>query len=75
MAQETAVTPGTSEQRGSLATYLKHNIRDYGLLISLIAIMVFFQFMTGGTLSDPLAGTLVNTTNAVPSSGVAARTR
>ena len=24
---------------------------------------------------DPLAGTLVNTTNAVPSSGVAARTR
>lgn len=34
--------------------FLKHNLRDYGMLISLIAIMVFFQVMTNGTLFQPL---------------------
>jgi putative multiple sugar transport system permease protein len=33
---------------------LKSNIRDYGMLISLIAIMAFFQVMTDGTLMRPL---------------------
>jgi putative multiple sugar transport system permease protein len=68
MAQDTVVSPSTSEQRSSLAAYLRHNIRDYGLLISLIAIMVFFQFMTGATLLHPLDGTLfkaLNLTNIV----------
>ena len=36
------------------AGFLKTNLREYGLLISLIAIMVFFQVMTDGTLFQPL---------------------
>ena len=36
------------------------NFREYGMLISLVAIMVFFQFMTHGTLLQPL-----NLTNLV----------
>ncbi len=42
----------------SLGAYFKHHMREYGLLIALIAIMVFFQFMTDGTLLKP-----VNITN------------
>lgn len=37
-----------------MAGLLKNNLRDYGLLISLVAIMVFFQVMTDGTLFQPL---------------------
>jgi putative multiple sugar transport system permease protein len=59
MAQDT-VAPTTANQRVSIGTFLKHNIRDYGLLLSLIVIMVFFQFMTNGTLFKPL-----NLTNLV----------
>ena len=33
---------------------LKNNLREYGMLISLVAIMVFFQVMTNGTLFQPL---------------------
>lgn len=40
--------------------YLKHNFREYGMLITLVAIMVFFQYMTEGTLMQPL-----NLTNLV----------
>ncbi len=36
------------------AGFLKTNLREYGLLISLVAIMVFFQMMTNGTLFQPL---------------------
>ena len=36
------------------AAFLKNNLREYGLLISLVAIMVFFQVMTNGTLFQPL---------------------
>ena len=39
---------------------LKANLRDYGLVLALIAIMVFFQFTTDGTLFKP-----VNLTNLV----------
>jgi putative multiple sugar transport system permease protein len=42
------------------AGFLKNNIRDYGMMLSLIAIMGFFQFMTDGTLLQPL-----NLTNLV----------
>jgi putative multiple sugar transport system permease protein len=35
-------------------SFLKNNLREYGLLISLVAIMVFFQLMTNGTLFQPL---------------------
>jgi putative multiple sugar transport system permease protein len=40
--------------------YLKHNFREYGMLITLVAIMAFFQYMTSGTLMQPL-----NLTNLV----------
>jgi putative multiple sugar transport system permease protein len=36
------------------AGFLKTNLREYGLLISLVVIMVFFQVMTDGTLFQPL---------------------
>src|SRR5215207_2462727 len=40
--------------------FLKNNLREYGMLISLVAIMVLFQVMTDGTLMQPL-----NVTNLV----------
>jgi putative multiple sugar transport system permease protein len=40
--------------------WLRGHLREYGLLISLIAIMGFFQYMTEGTLMQPL-----NLTNLV----------
>ena len=40
--------------------FLKNNLRDYGLLISLVVIMAFFQFKTDGVLMQPL-----NITNLV----------
>ncbi|MCO6384701.1 MAG: sugar ABC transporter permease [Vannielia sp.] len=33
-----------------IGSYLKSNLREYGLLLALIAIMVFFQIVTEGTL-------------------------
>jgi putative multiple sugar transport system permease protein len=50
-------TPSLEGQRPALINrsgFLKSNLRDYGLLISLIVIMVFFQMMTNGTLFQPL---------------------
>jgi len=41
-------------ERQSILRYIKANIRDYALLISLLAIMVFFQFTTNGILFTPL---------------------
>ena len=43
-----------------LLDFLKHNFREYGMLISLVAIMGFVQVMTDGTLMQPL-----NLTNLV----------
>ena len=40
--------------------FLKQNLREYGMLLSLVAIMIFFQVMTDGTLLQPL-----NLTNLV----------
>src|SRR3954451_23247837 len=34
--------------------FLKNNLREYGMLISLVAIMVLFQVLTDGTLMRPL---------------------
>src|SRR4051794_1552173 len=42
------------------AGFLKANLRDYGMLLSLFAIMLFFEFATDGTLLRPL-----NLTNLV----------
>ena len=49
----------TNESAGkSLGAYLAGHLRDYGLLVALIAIMLFFQVVTDGTLLKP-----VNITN------------
>jgi putative multiple sugar transport system permease protein len=42
------------------AGFLKANLREYGMLLSLLAIMLFFEFATDGTLLRPL-----NLTNLV----------
>ncbi|WP_296096665.1 multiple monosaccharide ABC transporter permease [uncultured Agrobacterium sp.] len=44
----------------SVGSYIRSNIREYGMLIALVAIMLFFQFYTGGILFRP-----VNLTNLV----------
>jgi len=38
----------------STATIIKKNVHEYGMLISLAAIMAFFEYMTDGTLMQPL---------------------
>jgi putative multiple sugar transport system permease protein len=54
-AAATARAPGRS-----YAGVLKSNVREYGMLISLVVIMGLFQFLTDGTLLQPL-----NLTNLV----------
>jgi putative multiple sugar transport system permease protein len=44
----------------SYAGFLKSNVREYGMLMSLVVIMGLFQFLTDGTLLQPL-----NLTNLV----------
>ena len=44
----------TTAERPSIMSFVKANIRDYALLLSLAAIMVFFQFTTKGILFTPL---------------------
>jgi putative multiple sugar transport system permease protein len=41
-------------QEGRHAGFLKNNIREYGMLLSLVAIMLFFHIVTDGTLMQPL---------------------
>ena len=56
------VAPGDATEGSgkSVLEHLKHNFREYGMLITLVAIMAFFQYMTDGTLMRPL-----NLTNLV----------
>lgn len=63
MSSVSETEPGVrtgSPSSPSAARFLKQNLREYGMLLSLIAIMVFFQVMTEGTLLQPL-----NLTNLV----------
>jgi putative multiple sugar transport system permease protein len=54
-------TPQEAITAPKLATsFWKDNLRDYGMLISLVVIVIFFQFATGGILLKPL-----NVTNIV----------
>jgi putative multiple sugar transport system permease protein len=48
----TDITAGA--ERPSIMKFIKANVRDYALLLSLLAIMVFFQFATKGILFTPL---------------------
>ncbi len=59
MSTDTAA-PMTSAAKASARDAIKANLREYGLIIALIAIMVFFQFTTNGVLFRP-----VNLTNIV----------
>ena len=42
------------ETKSGLGAYLSAHLREYGLLFALIAIMAFFQIVTGGTLLRPI---------------------
>ena len=53
-ASATPVSGGTPLSTRSLLDHAKHNLREYGMLITLVAIMGFFQYMTDGTLMQPL---------------------
>lgn len=55
---QAATVPGDSKKE--YGSFLKNNMREYGMLLSLVAIMVFFQIVTDGTLLRPL-----NLTNLV----------
>lgn len=57
MAAETAET-ASDTQGNSVGQYLANHLRDYGMVLALIAIMAFFQVMTDGTMLRP-----VNITN------------
>jgi len=59
MSTETAA-PSVSAQKASARAALKENLRQYGLVLALISIMIFFQIMTNGILFLP-----VNLTNVV----------
>jgi putative multiple sugar transport system permease protein len=54
------MTEITAQPKPDMMRFIKANIRDYALLLSLIAIMIFFQFTTNGTLFKP-----VNMTNLI----------
>jgi putative multiple sugar transport system permease protein len=59
----TATAPATAAEAPRAragAGWLRGHLREYGLLLSLVAIMAFFQVMTEGTLMQPL-----NLTNLV----------
>jgi putative multiple sugar transport system permease protein len=58
----TPVNPPAAEESNVISAfdYIRGNIREYGMLIVLVAIMVFFQFYTGGILFKS-----VNLTNLV----------
>ena len=56
MTDKTVSLPEQSQHGG----FIKNNLRNYGMLLSLFAIMLFFQIVTDGTLLQPL-----NLTNLV----------
>ncbi|MCB6182710.1 sugar ABC transporter permease [Leeia sp. TBRC 13508] len=59
MSNETAVMPPVAEKK-KYTGFLRRNMREYAMFLSLIVIMVFFQIKTEGTLMMPL-----NLTNLV----------
>ena len=59
-AANAALPAGDTGTKTTLGSYLKANLREYGLLLALIVVMVSFQIMTSGILMKPL-----NITNLV----------
>ena len=60
MSNEVAAASAVPASVKPYSGFLKHNLREYGMLLSLVAIMAFFEVMTDGTLMKPL-----NLTNLV----------
>ena len=60
MSTEIAQPTTPAPSRGRALDFLRAHLRDYAMLLTLVAIMAFFQYMTGGTLMQPL-----NLTNLV----------
>jgi putative multiple sugar transport system permease protein len=60
IAPSTSTAPAAGPAAPGALAHLKRNLREYGMLASLLVIMVFFQVVTGGTLMQPL-----NLTNLV----------
>jgi len=54
MPTDKAVTHRPANAPRSHAGFIKSNLREYGMLISLVAIMALFQVLTDGTLLRPL---------------------
>ncbi|TMV85332.1 sugar ABC transporter permease, partial [Thioclava sp. BHET1] len=54
MSEERAPRREAGHQKPSVGAYLKNNMRQYGMLLALVAIMIFFQVMTDGTLMRPI---------------------
>jgi putative multiple sugar transport system permease protein len=59
-SEQAPVLGAPTRQKSVHSGFVKNNLRDYGMLISLVAIMVLFQVLTDGTLLRPL-----NLTNLV----------
>ncbi|HEY1393598.1 MAG TPA: multiple monosaccharide ABC transporter permease [Methylibium sp.] len=57
---EVQAPDSVKSSRGDVLRFVKHHLREYGMLLSLVAIVGFFQVMTSGTLLQPL-----NLTNLV----------
>jgi putative multiple sugar transport system permease protein len=53
MKQGSAPSPAPAE-KSRWGSFVRHNLREYGMLISLLAIMILFQWLTEGTLFQPL---------------------
>lgn len=60
VSDQAAVLGAPARGKPAHSGFVKNNLRDYGMLISLVAIMVLFQVLTDGTLLRPL-----NLTNLV----------
>ena len=63
MSRMTTTPDQVMDQESSLAgitKILRENVRQYGMLVALIAIMIFFQIMTDGILMKP-----INLTNLI----------
>jgi putative multiple sugar transport system permease protein len=60
VASEPVVMSSAPPSKTVHTGFIKNNLRDYGMLISLVAIMALFQVLTDGTLLRPL-----NLTNLV----------
>jgi putative multiple sugar transport system permease protein len=60
MTEPLAAPPVPLQAPKQYTGFIKNNLREYGMLMSLVAIMAFFQVVTDGTLLKPL-----NLTNLV----------